>query len=63
MWRKVSKKNGREENVEPAAEGAKNEELEEGKEVQVEGKRGGGERMTRRRGRGGNIGGEGNRER
>lgn len=31
--------------------------------VGVEGKRGGRERMTRQPGRGGNIGGEGNRER
>lgn len=58
-------KNGRDgsENTESAAEEAKNGELEEGKEVEVEGKRGGRERMTRQRGRGGNIGGEGNRER
>lgn len=46
-----------------AAEEATNGELEEGKAVEVEGKRGGRERMTRQPGRGGNIGGEGNRER
>lgn len=64
MWRKVPAKmeeTGRK--TQSAAEEATNIELEEGKAVEVEGKRGGRERMTRQPGRGGNIGGEGNRER
>lgn len=64
MWRKVlAKMEETGQKTQSAAEEAKNGELEEGKEVEVEGKRGGRERMTRQRGRGGNIGGEGNRER
>lgn len=55
-------KNGRD-GSENTAEQATNVELEEGKAVEVEGKRGGREKMTRQPGRGGNIGGEGNRER